>query len=104
MMEQETAQDRTPAEKVMAAFMADGRFVQLPVRQGMRLLALRVFAARFEKGRTYAEKEVNAIIQALYPDYCTVRRELMDFGFMERHGGEYRLLKYGDETETGAQT
>ncbi len=82
-------------DKVYAAFFREGRLTALPVRMKKRLLVLQRFAACFSFGRVYAEKEVNAVINQLYDDYCTIRRELVDFGFMERNPGGYWLLHEG---------
>ncbi|PKM78120.1 MAG: hypothetical protein CVU90_03610 [Firmicutes bacterium HGW-Firmicutes-15] len=48
---------------------------------------------RFEISRIYSEKEVNAIIKEVYEDYVTLRRYLIDFGFMDRKtdGSQYWL-------------
>ena len=49
----------------------------------------------FEMNRMYKEKEVNAIIKEVDPDYATLRRYLIDFGFMDRKidGSQYWLKK-----------
>ena len=43
----------------------------------------------FEPGRSYTEQEVNFKILDHYDDYCTVRRELVDFGLLIREKGRY---------------
>ena len=47
-------------------------------------------AKSFEKDRVYDEKEVNAVIQEFYEDYCTIRRDMISEGIMERKGVEYK--------------
>jgi hypothetical protein len=49
----------------------------------------------FEMNRIYNEKEINAIIKEIDPDYATLRRYLIDFGIMERKidGSQYWLKK-----------
>ncbi len=48
---------------------------------------------RFEINRFYNEKEVNAIVKEVDEDYVTLRRYLIDFGFMDRKtdGSQYWL-------------
>ncbi|MDP9356578.1 MAG: DUF2087 domain-containing protein, partial [Chloroflexota bacterium] len=46
---------------------------------------------RFEPGREYPEKEVNAILRSAHEDVATLRRDLVDFGFMVRANGIYRV-------------
>ncbi|MBR6917084.1 MAG: metalloregulator ArsR/SmtB family transcription factor, partial [Clostridia bacterium] len=71
-------------EKVISSFFRSGRLVSLPVQNKKREVVLSVIADKFESGREYSEREVNEIILAFHDDYCTVRRELVGFGFMER--------------------
>jgi len=44
---------------------------------------------RFETGRRYPEKEVNAIISRHHPDFATLRRELIGARLMRRESGIY---------------
>lgn len=49
-----------------------------------KLAALHRIADEFESGRRYVEKEVNAILKAIYPDFATLRRDLIDYGYLCR--------------------
>ena len=89
----------TKTEKVMAAFFEDGRLKALPVKRRKLLIVLESFAARFEPGRVYHEKEVNAVIMKAFDDYCTIRRDLVDYGFMARDGSGYWRLDRQPESE-----
>lgn len=83
-------------EKVLKAFFEEGRLKNLPAKRKKRLMVLRVFARLFEWGSRYSEKEVNTRIAALFPDYCTIRRELVDHGFMARDQASYWRLQDDD--------
>lgn len=90
-----------------AAFSADdrallremthnGRLKFLPnlrVKKHRMELVLRWLASRFEADRTYTEKEVNAIIQAVHEDFASLRRHLVDMGYLrrEKDGSRYWL-------------
>lgn len=65
-----------------AYFRADGALKEFPVREKRKIIALREIAARFEKGRTYTEKEVNTMIA--YSDFALIRRYLVEYGFLSR--------------------
>jgi len=67
------------------------RLKSLPAREKKKLVVLRVIAARFEPGRRYPEREVNGILKDIHEDYATLRRYLIEYGFMERTQdcGEY---------------
>lgn len=56
----------------------------LPVRQKRKLVLLQLIAAQFEAGRRYDEKEINVAIRPIYPDFATIRRYLIEYGFMAR--------------------
>lgn len=68
----------------------DGRLKALPARDAKRRLVLAWVANRFEPGRTYAERDVNGILLAVYDDVASLRRYLVDEGFLERDAGVYR--------------
>jgi len=56
-------------------------------KEEKRLLILQTIAQQFEKGQKYTEKEVNAVLKEIYEeDYVTIRRSLIDYGFMDRTG------------------
>ena len=55
----------------------------------MLLAACAFLAGRFEPGRRYAEREVNELLADDAPDVATLRRLLVDEGFLERDHGWY---------------
>lgn len=66
----------------------EGRVFAWPSRRrrSAQIEVLEYITARFEFGRDYTEKEVNAIIldTILISDYCVVRRELFEAGLLGR--------------------
>jgi len=55
-------------------------------KEEKKLLALKTIVCQFEKDKKYTEKEINAVLKQIYGDYATIRRDLIDYGFMERTG------------------
>lgn len=55
-----------------------------PAKEKKKIVILRRISEQFEKDRRYSEKEVNGIIKVIYDDYATIRRYLIEYGFMER--------------------
>lgn len=55
----------------------------------MMLAACAFLADRFEPGRRYAEREVNDLLADDAPDPATLRRLLVDEGFLDREPGIY---------------
>jgi hypothetical protein len=76
-------------EQVLRTFFRDGRLTELPVKRGKRRIVLERIALEFEPGRRYDEKEVNAIVGGFFNDYASLRRSLVDEGFLDREHGEY---------------
>jgi hypothetical protein len=70
-------------------FAPDGRLIGLPAKQSRLRLVLDAIAQRFEPGLHYSEPEVNRVLMAVWADYVTLRRALIDFGLMDRAAGEY---------------
>ena len=56
-------------------------------------------AERFEPGRAYDEAQVNAILVDDAPDHATLRRLLVDHGYLERAAGVYRRAAPGPGVE-----
>ena len=79
--------------KVLKDYVVGGKIEQLPSKQKKLLAILRWLALAFEEGVMYTEREVNAILTRYHPDYASLRRDLVDFGFLrrERGGGQYWL-------------
>lgn len=79
--------------KVLESFIANGRLTSLPSQQKKREIVIEKIAEDFEYDRNYTEKEVNQIIMKYYDDFCTVRRDLIGFGIMERDHEIYRKIR-----------
>jgi biotin operon repressor len=89
---------RQGREKIVRTFFRNGVLVQIPKQWRKRTIVLEEFLASFEPGKEYGEDEVNGRIAPLYADYCTIRRMLIDQGYMTRRGQKYRRI----EKEAGA--
>jgi hypothetical protein len=81
----------TDREKVIRAFLRDGRLVSIPAKPSRRDLLLPVILDRcFPEDRDYEEKEVNMRLALLHPDVAALRRYLVDGRLMTREAGIYR--------------
>jgi hypothetical protein len=82
--------DRPAAEAaVWRSFMRDGRITSMPAHRAKRQVLLDHVARVFEPGARYRESEVNALLRVFYDDHATLRRYLVDGGFLSRDHGEY---------------
>ena len=73
----------------------NGKLKTFYMKEKSRIVVLENIAGHFQKGRKYAEKELNHILKEIYEeDYVAIRRYLVDYGFMDRdEGGKAYWLK-----------
>jgi biotin operon repressor len=77
------------------------QLTHLPSKQKKTLVIIRWLATLFQPERLYSEPEVNEVIKAVYAvDYVSLRRDLVDLGYLrrERGGGKYWLAPAEPET------
>ena len=89
----ESSRDELYISGVLSSFFNGKRLKQIPVQEKKKRIVLEKIAENFESGRVYSEREVSEILFEIYDDYCTLRRELISYGYMERTKGEYRLTE-----------
>ena len=77
------------ADKVLRAFLRDGKLTSIPVVHSKRLVVLDYLSRLFEPGKPYPEKVVNERLGAFHPDFAALRRYLVDDEFLERRDGFY---------------
>lgn len=76
-------------QKVLDSFFVYGKLKTIPAQRKKRLIVLEEIAGKFQAGVPYPEREVNLIISEMFDDFCTLRRELIVEGLMERDHGIY---------------
>jgi hypothetical protein len=87
-------EDAAFVEKVVRAFIRDGRLTTIPGKERRRLVVYRYLRdAIFTEDRAYPEKEVNMRIALFHPDVATIRRGMVDAGLVRRSAGEYRPIR-----------
>lgn len=62
----------------------DGPLKEFPRKEKRKLAILRQIATRFKPGQNYTEAEVNEVLMTAYTDYVTLRRYLIEYGFLDR--------------------
>jgi hypothetical protein len=55
-----------------------------PSREKKKLVVLKRIAGQFDPGLRYDEKQVNTILKPIFGDFATIRRYLIEYGFMKR--------------------
>lgn len=82
---------------VLRAFFDGPRLRSLPAQRRKKDIVLEELLRRLPRRREYPEPELNRFIEAVHPDFCTIRREWIMGGFMVRADGVYRLADRGRE-------
>ncbi len=85
-------------EKVLATYFKnglDGGIDTIPSKEKKKLILLQHILKRFDMSKRYREKEVNEILITVNADFVSLRRHLIEYGFMERSndGSEYWVKK-----------
>lgn len=81
-------------QQVLRDYTVGGKLKTLPSKRKKTLAILRWMATLFEEGRMYTEPEINEVIKSVYEkDYVSLRRDLIETGYLrrERGGGSYWL-------------
>lgn len=78
-------------DAVLRAFFEGPRLKQIPASRKKRVVVLRHLLKRFDPETAYSEREVNDLLRPAHEDVATLRRELVDYGFMVRKVGIYRV-------------
>ena len=63
------------------------------IKEKHKLVVLQEIAKRFQGEHAYTEKEINHILKFVYHDFATLRRYLIEYGFLDRtpDGSQYWL-------------
>ena len=88
---QETDAEGRERQKVLRDFFDGPRLKQIPAQRRKRVIVLQHLLERFAPDRDYPEREVNALLAEAHDDFATLRRDLVDFGYMTRDHGVYRV-------------
>jgi hypothetical protein len=77
-------------ELVLDTYMRGGKLSAYPKKHEQVVVILEEVARKFEPEKQYAERDVNVILEEVNEDYCTLRRYLVDYGYLDRSGGIYQ--------------
>jgi hypothetical protein len=76
--------------RVLRTYLRAGRLTRIPAQRSKKLVVLDRLAQEFDVGIRYSERQVNAILRRFHPDVASLRRYLVDEGFLDREpGGAY---------------
>jgi hypothetical protein len=81
--------DALASDPRLRVFLGNGRIETIPAKHSRRRLLLDQIAQAFEPGVRYPERDVSLFLGGLHPDFCSLRRYLVDEQFLTRAGGQY---------------
>jgi hypothetical protein len=76
-------------EAVLRTYFRGGRLREVPARRSRRLVVLNRLALEFGVGVRYTERQVNEVLRRFHDDHASLRRHLVDEGFLSRDRGRY---------------
>lgn len=88
---------RAEQERLVARLFTDGRIERVPAKRKVRAAVLLEVVRLFEPGRDYPEKEVNEILRGVHEDVAYLRRELVNYHYLDRGDGRYRTAARAPE-------
>ncbi|WP_261130236.1 DUF2087 domain-containing protein [Bacillus sp. Marseille-Q3570] len=75
-------------EKVLSTYFKkgpDGPITHFPSKEKRKIIVLQHIIRKFDPERVYTEMEVNEVLKPVIDDYVTVRRYLIEYGFLDRN-------------------
>jgi len=86
-------EDPAYEEKVLRAFVRDGRLVRIPARERKKRVILRWLLDHvFPDDHPVDERDVNTRLAIWNPDVAALRRHLVEAGLVAREGMVYRRV------------
>ena len=76
-------------DRKLRPFWREGRIIRWPARESRQKLMLEEVVRAFPPGKRMAEAEVDQVLREFWPDYCLLRRALVDYELLNRRAGTY---------------
>jgi hypothetical protein len=84
MVDERYATTEEEREKVLKNYFSDSRLKSFPASEKKKIVILKQIMKGFDVKKEYSEKEVNEVLKSIFEDFVTIRRYLIQYGFMER--------------------
>ncbi len=76
-------------ERILRTWVKNGRIIDIPAQEKKKQILIRWLAGQIDPERHWTEKEFNTCLKAYNEDFATLRRYLVDAGYMARENGIY---------------
>jgi hypothetical protein len=87
MQDERYAITKQENDEILSAYFnkgLDGPLSEFPKKQKRKIAILKHLSKRFKLNVKYTEKQVNESLKQVFDDYVTLRRYLIEYGFMDR--------------------
>ncbi len=79
----------TEEERLLRGWVKDGRIVYIPAQEKKKQILIHWLAQHIDPERRWTEKEFSEWLKQYNEDYATLRRYLVESGYMARENGIY---------------
>lgn len=76
--------DKEKIQTIKSYMTEEGALKSFPAKEKKKIIILEEIMKSFSKGKVYSEKEINRILKRIYEDNATIRRYLIEYGFLDR--------------------
>ncbi|WP_432406494.1 DUF2087 domain-containing protein [Wukongibacter sp. M2B1] len=84
MIDERYAITESEKEKVLRTYLKDEVLTTFPRKEKRKIIVLGYITKKFKNNVKYSEKQVNEILRKIHSDYVTIRRYLIEYGFLDR--------------------
>ncbi len=79
---------------IIKRYFDGNKLMNFPKKQKRKLILLQHIASMLDVEKKYSDKEMNEFLMAIFEDHVTIRRYLIEYGFVARKkdGSEYWVL------------
>ena len=76
--------DKEKLNTIKSHMDENGGLKNFPSKEKKKIIILQEIAKNFSAGISYSEKDINSKLKRIYEDYATLRRALIEYGFLDR--------------------
>lgn len=84
MVDERYAITEQEKENIIKNYIKNDKIINIPRAEKKKIIILQYLLQKFQRNKRYTEKEVNEVIKSMHEDFATLRRYLIEYGFMAR--------------------
>ena len=76
--------DKEKDQTIKNYMTEEGALKNFPSKEKKKIIILEEIMKNFSRGKIYSEKDINKTLKRIYDDNATIRRYLIEYGFLDR--------------------